>query len=204
MTDLATLYGQDASSERRSTYVLYAVAVALALAGGALAVRGIAVAHTDTTLRFSIFAAYASVGLASFTAAGVSLRQARRHLMAAHEATRLQRQLVALDAYLLPMPPAMRDLVRGALVQRVFPGLVDDDEPWRAPVWPDSVASFERSTPTVASSLTTKSDTPPPSRFSAALDASATACRLGDHHLDRLSVRQHRLSFWLLDSPRVE
>jgi hypothetical protein len=138
LTGLADDYGADARSERNTTYLLYLLAVLLAIAGIGLALSGIASAEEDGSLDLSIFAAYGSVGLALIAAAAVALREASRHLVAAHEATRLQRQLAALDAYLLPMPPAMRDLVRGALVQRVFPGLVEHEEPWLTPVWPDS------------------------------------------------------------------
>jgi hypothetical protein len=144
LESLAGSYREDARVERRTMLALYAVVLILMVAAGAVALLGIPASrhrpHANNTVDFSVFAMYAAVAVAAVGAAALLLRESRRHRLASQEANRLQRQLAALDAYVLPMGPAMRDLIRGALVQRIFPGLPTVEEPWQAPTWPDSEA----------------------------------------------------------------
>jgi hypothetical protein len=141
---LAEEHGRDARFERKVMLGLYALTFILALVAGGVASVGATLARQRHGVQYSfdssVFAAYGGIALGVLVVAALSLREARRHLVVAQEATRLQRQLAAIDAYLKPMAPAMRDLVRGALAQRIFAGLPGDEEPWQAPVWPDSDA----------------------------------------------------------------
>jgi hypothetical protein len=61
-------------------------------------------------------------------AAGHQARECRR---AAFETRRVHRQLLSLDRYLSPLPAFGQDLLRGVLVQRLFPRMLDDDNPMR-------------------------------------------------------------------------
>jgi hypothetical protein len=51
------------------------------------------------------------------------------------EAQRLERQLTLLPSYLAPLPDAARSLMRAAMIQRVFPRLLEDDDPLRESEW---------------------------------------------------------------------
>ena len=61
-------------------------------------------------------------------AAGHQARECRR---AVFETRRVHRQLLTLDRYLSPLPEFGQDLLRGVMVQRLFPRLLDDDNPMR-------------------------------------------------------------------------
>jgi hypothetical protein len=143
LKELACEYGRDARRERALMKWLYGVSVVLLLAGVAIALGGIDAAQNGEKFRFPEFAAYGLVALVLLTFAALGVRHATRHSLAAQEAARLQRQFDGLDAYLSPMPPALRELVRATMVQRLFPRLLDDDEPWREPKWPDTDSLIE-------------------------------------------------------------
>lgn len=142
-TDLGGLAGEyrgDARRELRIMVVLYAAALVLLVATLAIALAGIRAAQGGDDFRFTEFAAFGLVALVSLSGAALAARRAMRHGVVAQESTRLQRQFAGLDAYLSPMPPILRDLMRGTLAQQLFPRLLDDSEPWRETRWPDANA----------------------------------------------------------------
>lgn len=69
-------------------------------------------------------------------ASGHQARECRR---AVFETRRIHRQLLTLDKYLESMPELGRELLRGVMIQRLFPRLMDDDNPMREDdVFPDA------------------------------------------------------------------
>jgi hypothetical protein len=59
---------------------------------------------------------------------GQQARECRRTLA---ETLRIKRQLLSLDPYLSPLPELAQHLLRGVMVQRLFPRLLDDENPMR-------------------------------------------------------------------------
>lgn len=74
---------------------------------------------------------------ASGLGALVLMRAAATHDRAAREYTRLQRGIAGIEAYLAPLPPQARHLLRATMTQVLFPRLLEDDDPLREPQWPD-------------------------------------------------------------------
>lgn len=66
--------------------------------------------------------------LALVLAAGHQAHLCRK---SAAESARIYRQLHSVDEYLDPLPEQLQYLLRGTLVQRLFPRLIDDDNPLR-------------------------------------------------------------------------
>jgi hypothetical protein len=143
LDDLVHQYRADASRERGIMRWLYAAAMVSLAIGVVIALRGVSAAESQSAFRFSEFVAYGLIALVAVAFSAASFHRAAKHGVAAQEATRLERQFHGLDAYLSPMPPALRDLVRGTLVQRLFPGVLEGEEPWREPSWPDTDALLE-------------------------------------------------------------
>jgi len=133
---LADAYRGDAQRELRIMLALYAAAAILLLGALAVALVGLRDAQHDDGFRFDEFGAFALVALVPLLGAALAARRAMRHGVAAQESTRLRRQFSGLAPYLDPMPPVMRDLMRGTLAQQLFPRLLDDSEPWRETKWP--------------------------------------------------------------------
>jgi hypothetical protein len=140
---LAESYESDANRERTTMRRLYGSSLALLAASAALAVLGIEVARDGGSLRLDVFGAYGIVSVWLVASAAVAMRAAARHRAAATEAGRLHRQLQGLDAYLAPMPRMLRNLLRGTIFQRLFPPVLESDEPWREPKWPDTASLLE-------------------------------------------------------------
>lgn len=137
---LAAGYAEDAKLERTTTLLLYGAALMLVAAALSLGLLGIARARDGDPFDFAEFSAHGLVALVVLGCAAVVSSRAGRHSLAAQEACRLARQLAGFEAYVAPMPPALRHLVRGTMVQRLFPRLLEDDEPWREPKWPDTAS----------------------------------------------------------------
>jgi hypothetical protein len=135
---LAAGYERDARRNQMVAYFLNGIALLLLIAAVVIALLGIHAASDKSRFSFTEFGAYGLVSLAILVGAAFVARSASRSATAAQEAVRLQRQFEGLDGYLLPMSGALRELIRGSLVQRLFPGNIDNDEPWREPRWPDS------------------------------------------------------------------
>lgn len=134
----AEVYEEDAKRERRIVLALYSLALVLLVAAVVASFDGIDAASGRTAFAFDEFTAYGLVAFVLVCASGLAVRNAERHNRAAQEALRLQRQLSGLDDYLSPMTAGASALVRGALVQRLFPSVPGEDEPWREPNWPST------------------------------------------------------------------
>jgi hypothetical protein len=61
----------------------------------------------------------------------------RRTVRRGRELDRLIGQIGYFDAYVSPLSPAVASLVRATMAQRLFPRLLEDDDPIREPRWPD-------------------------------------------------------------------
>jgi hypothetical protein len=134
---LAKDYGNDSDRERKSMAALYVAATALTITAAALALFRFAGGPTVGTGTTPRYFADAAAFLALLVLAGFFAMQAKRHRIASQEARRLELQVSSLDAYLAPLPSPARDLLRAAMLQRLFPRLLDDDDPVREPQWPD-------------------------------------------------------------------
>ncbi len=124
--DDLSLYERDARGQARLMW------------GYAVVAGGLVVVLVATTGWFAVKAspkaglalpltAFGVLALLAF-AAGQQARECRRALF---ETRRVQRQLLTLDKYLSPLPELGRDLLRSVMVQRLFPRLIDDDNPMR-------------------------------------------------------------------------
>lgn len=74
-------------------------------------------------------------GLLLLGLAAAGGQQAQRVRRNAEELRRVRRQLVALPGYLLPLPVAAQDLLRAAMLPRLFPRLLEDNDPMREEDW---------------------------------------------------------------------
>jgi hypothetical protein len=133
---LAQDYGKEAARDRATAiWFLWTAGV---LVGGSLGLawRGLVVALHDDTLRVSVFAGY--VGVAAFMActAAVVVMLAMRVHTASREAFRLEHQVKAIDPFLYSLPEPQRNLLKGVMLRRLFPRLLEDDDPLREPEWP--------------------------------------------------------------------
>lgn len=140
LVSLAADYGNDATRERRTSALLFVGSV-LAF-GGSVAAAGWT-AHVAREARRNVWMQSLAplIICGSAVIAGLILAwSAVSRGRAAREATRLQRGLSGLDAYLEPLPPAAQHLLRATLAQTLFPRLLEDNDPMRAPVWPDGDA----------------------------------------------------------------
>jgi hypothetical protein len=133
-------YGDDAENAASSARLRYLIAGLVFGAAFALAVLGVVRVDDGSTVDTARFLPYAIVAAAGFVLGGAVFRQASASATASREARRLERQLSGFGAFIEPLSPAVRDLVRVAMIQRFFPRLLEDDEPWKDPVWPDSDA----------------------------------------------------------------
>jgi hypothetical protein len=133
----AYAYGEDARRNRASTWLLVALAVALLSGALALSLLGIRAAG-GRNFDFAEFGAYGLIAIGVLAAAGVAARAASKSALVARESKRLERQMASLDAYLEPLPKQQRDLARGVMLPQMFPRLLEDDDPLRAPDWPDA------------------------------------------------------------------
>jgi hypothetical protein len=114
-------------------YLLYA---GLTLVAVAIAVVGLREAHRDGRFATSEFLAYAGVALAVGLLSSGLLWPASQHRRQGYEYVRLERQLAGFDAFVSPMPDALRNLLRGAIAPQLFPRLLESDEPWQVGQWP--------------------------------------------------------------------
>lgn len=120
-------YASDAAAQSRLMWAYYLAAALLIVAavGGLAWIVGsqklVAVGSLVTLIGFSSLLILA-------LAAGHQARECRR---AVFETRRVYRQLLIVEKYLDPMPQVVRDLMRGVMMQRLFPRLIDDENPMR-------------------------------------------------------------------------
>lgn len=139
---LISSFGSDARSRRRETIALMCLALiaftaAVGIAVGAASTSGGASSQTGAWLPPLLAA------LMAFVVGGALLHGAQRHRLASLEATRIQRQLNALEDLLEPLPPALQAITRATLLRQLFPRLREDSEPWTEPPWPDIATALE-------------------------------------------------------------
>jgi hypothetical protein len=153
---LAGSYGVDARSRRREALGL-AVLALVALAAAVGIAMDAATATSSGANQASAWLPHTLSALMAFVAGVALLHGAQRHRLASFEATRVQRQLSALDDLLEPLPPALQALTRASILRQLFPRLREDSEPWIESAWPDSAAALQaieldRTSPARASS----------------------------------------------------
>ena len=146
LADVAAVYRADAQQERKATQTFFTIAAV----PGALAVLSIIAGILLVTFRtldnlqvrsssiWTVFSVYLVTSLVLLFVAGLLIGQGERHRRGAQEATRLARQFDAVESYLEPMEPQVRDLVRVSLTPRLFPRILWDDDPIREPIWPSA------------------------------------------------------------------
>lgn len=126
---------RDASRANRLVITLMGLALVLL---GAVALPAFDV---GVSLSKSAWQAWAVVFVA-LAIALLLLYEASRIRRSADELRRVARQLRAVPAYLAPLPPAAKNLLRAAMVQRLFPRLLDDSDPLRESLWVPSTDSL--------------------------------------------------------------
>jgi hypothetical protein len=137
LADFGRDYGNDASREQR--LMVASDLAAVGSVGLALLVAWVAAHHSPGTGDpAAVYTAYASAFVLLSALAGFFAAQARRHRIAAQEFRRIARQIESVDAYLAPLPVPTRNLLRATMLQRLFPRLLDDDDPMREPRWPNA------------------------------------------------------------------
>jgi hypothetical protein len=140
---LARRYEHDATEQQATMKRLYAAAIVFVVAAAALAVIGVERARGEGPFVLATMSGYGVVAVGLLGTAAAAWHAAARHRSLAAEAWRIHRQLEGLTPYLAPLPPALRNLLRGVLAQRLFPPLLEREEPWREPRWPDTDTLLE-------------------------------------------------------------
>jgi hypothetical protein len=142
LAEVAAAYREDAARERRTSQACFLLFVLLILVSlgfilwGILRISSRADLANHSTSVWPVFSAHLVAAVVGLAAAVVVIIQAERHRRAAQEAIRLARQFTAVESYLAPMPPALRDIVRVSLTPRLFSRILWDDDPLREPLWP--------------------------------------------------------------------
>ena len=131
---LTRSYASDARRQARVSTFLYVAAVALA--GVGVALSGIVVLRAEfRALEPGAVVARLLPSALLLALAVLCGRQAALVRRGAFELDRQRRQLVGLSGYLLPLPVPTQDLLRAAMVPRLFPRLLEDDDPTREDDW---------------------------------------------------------------------
>jgi hypothetical protein len=138
LRSIAKEYGLDAASERRSTTRLYALFVAMLISAIVISVTGAVRARHHRGFNSGEYAAYGATSLVVAVLAVYVGRQAEHRRIASEEAKRLERQLRGVDAYVELLPDETQALLRGAMLSRIFPRILGDDDPLREPPWPQA------------------------------------------------------------------
>lgn len=145
LAQVAVAYREDASRERRMTLTCFLIFVLLILSSLGFILWGILRIGEQPTSRnvpgssiWPVFSAHLVAALISLAAAGIMVIQAERHRRAAQEASRLERQFTAVESYLAPMSPVVRDIMRASLTPRLFSRILWDSDPMREPLWPSA------------------------------------------------------------------
>jgi|SRR5664280_32181 protein-S-isoprenylcysteine O-methyltransferase Ste14 len=131
-------YGQDARQVRRVAALLVGFATACAVAAAVVVYVAAGASEKGGRLALGQFLARASVGMLVLLFGLALLAVGARQLRAAREVQRLQRQLAGLGPYLSPLPQAANHLMRMTMIQRLFPRLLEDNDPLREAKWPDA------------------------------------------------------------------
>jgi hypothetical protein len=134
----AEAHSFDARRQSRLALILYAAAlgaagVATVLAWQVIVRRGVGLESAPADIAAECIPVLAMLCVAVYIA-----QQASRCVKNSDELRRVRRQLATLNVYLEPLPHDTRDLLRAALIQRLFPRLLEDD-PLREDDWfPDA------------------------------------------------------------------
>lgn len=123
----AEAYSIDARRQSRLALILYAAAlgavgVATALAWQVIVGRRLGIESASAYIAAACIPVVAMLGVAVYIA-----QQASRCVKNSDEVRRVGRQLATLSVYLEPLPHDTQDLLRAALIQRLFPRLLEDD-----------------------------------------------------------------------------
>lgn len=137
LRDLADNYELDARRENRRTLILGVLAAAFAIGGVVLAVVGLLRATNGNVLHLSIFLGFVSIAAVLIVGSLLVTLLATRARTSTREALRLARQLRAIDPYLSSLPDVQRNLLKGVMLPRLFPRLLEDDDPLRMEEWPN-------------------------------------------------------------------
>ena len=132
---IADKFGEDADRQGRRMLALYMGSSALLIA--AITIGLLEFVYPAGNQKPSS-ASLLSRSLIPFIVAGFAIflaYQASTLRRNSDEARRLQRQLQALPAYLAPLPLNAQMLLRGAMIQRLFPRLLEDNDPLREEDW---------------------------------------------------------------------
>jgi hypothetical protein len=140
-TEFDSRYQRDARNDAWLALGLFVLALAslgVATAGArwCVAVAG----EADADRIWAWLAGPLSVVLIAASLMLFLLRHAMKRLNDSRESRRLQRTQEALDAYLRPLPPTARHLLRCTLAPFVFPRPTEDSDPLWQPDWPNPAA----------------------------------------------------------------
>ena len=131
LDELTAGYDEDARRDDHASKRLTGVAIVTATLAVAIAVLGAVLARGPARFDSGEFVAFFCISIMLLVVTAVALVISGRLRIASREATRIRRQIGAVDWYLDSMPHMERDLLRGALVGRLFPRLLEDDDPTR-------------------------------------------------------------------------
>lgn len=133
LAEIAKEYRNSADVEARAA--LRFTVAASAVASSAVALAALAVARGFESLNY-----YLGICVGLALAAALLWAQGTKSRTAAREWRRLATGVRGIEPYLAPMSAPMQDLMRGVMVQRLFPRLIEDDDPIREPRWPDATS----------------------------------------------------------------
>jgi hypothetical protein len=131
LKDIADEYGQDARRQSRTVTIMFGLAFAMLAGAAALVLYQFSEIKESEDFSAGRYLAQSWLPITLVAFASYLIYQTGLHRRSADEARRLQRQLRSFDAYISPLPKRAQDLMRGTMVQRLFPRLIEDNDPLR-------------------------------------------------------------------------
>src|SRR5207248_430344 len=128
---VAAEYKSDARRGHLRMWILYGATIMLVGGSVSLALVEAGRASSRTKFAGAQFAAYGLISLVILLLAVYLGHQATRQRIWAAESSRVARQLLGFDAYVEPLPQIAQDLFRGTMIPRLFPRVLEDDDPLR-------------------------------------------------------------------------
>lgn len=136
--DVADSYGRDAAMGWRAVRRLYICLGLFLLMLAATLLHGLLSLPSSSSNWAPTIWAHLAIALVILIVSLPVWFQAERYRRSAAESQRMQRQLRLVDSYLEPLDDRARTIMRAALVPRIFPRLLEDQDPMREPLWPPS------------------------------------------------------------------
>ncbi len=144
---VAGAYKEDAFRARRAADWLYVAMFLLIATAVVTAVASFYFGDTTRSMDIAGVGQRLLVPLLSLLGAVPFWIQAERHRRSASEFRRLELQFRAFEPYLEPFSGNAQAVMRAALAPRLFSRVLEDLDPMREPIWPDSAAITTANSP---------------------------------------------------------